>query len=695
MPFVMSRRWLAAGVVYALWCPAAAWAQGVQHPRELRGFDFRKDGAWRPLARLVQQRRALLLSQSAFGALNAPLAAAAPVPASAALAGVFKVPAVLFKFKDTGAFPFDTSLYNQVLFGATPPSGRPYTYRSYYRQLSTGLLDIQGQSYGLAQLDSNEVFYTGDTSSLCRSQNPFNSTNCDGIFSSAAIARMQTGLAEALRKVNLTVDFSQYADTTGFVPMVVFLQPALGGECGPRSAPQNHFWSHRYFLQTTFVTKDRDPNPAHPNQFVKISDYILEPAVGGASACDGTQIMPIGTVAHETGHGFGLPDLYDTGFATEGVGEYSLMSAGNYSSPSSPSRMDAWSLSQLGWVTVAPLGTSGAYTFGPPSATADTVFLIRPTGANTRGEYFLLENRQAVLTDSAMLRHHCQVWYQTVNPPVSCGGGLAVWHVDSTQIAQHGITVDNRVNAGPIHGLALLQADGFGNLDWNPSGPCPRAPVAGCSNRGDAGDLYPGPTGNQALGSATQPNDLLNSGLCSGLRMDSVSQVAPNGAMRLVLSLGRADSLVITTAAQLVGGQWGYAYGFTLGAACGTGSFTWVVDSGSTPRGLTLTSAGRLSGAPTDTGTYTFRTTVTSGASTARRTFTLRVSEPVLTLQQVLALAFQGPGATIDDQRRYLDAQGNANGKVDVGDVLRWLQRTGNVAATRALLGPGQGAVKP
>jgi immune inhibitor A len=681
--------------VCALVCPAAASAQGLRRVPEPRGFDFRKDGAWRPLARLVREHRALLLSQGAFGALNAPVAAAAPVPASAAVSGVFRVPAVLFKFKDTGTFLFDTSLYNQVLFGATPPSGRSYTYRSYYRQMSTGLLDIQGQSYGPAQLDSNEVYYTGGTSSQCQLQNPFNSPNCDGIFSGAAIGQMQAGLAEALRKVNLTVDFSPYADTSGFVPMVVFIQPALGGECGPRSAPQNHFWSHRYFLRTTFVTRNPDPNPNHPGQFVKISDYILEPGVGGPSSCDVTQIMPIGTVAHETGHGFGLPDLYDTGFATEGVGEYSLMGAGNYSSPFSPSRMDGWSLSQLGWVTVAPLGTSGAYTFGPPSATTDTVFLVRPTGANTRGEYFLLENRQAGQSDSAMLRMHCQVWYQTSMPPASCGGGLLVWHVDSTQIAQHGITFDNRVNAGPIHGLELLQADGFGNLDWNPNGRCTGAPVAGCSNRGDAGDLYPGPTGNRALGSATQPNDLLNTGLCSGLRVDSVSQVVPNGSMRLVLSLGRADSLVITTPAQLIGGQWGYTYGLTLGATCGAGSFTWVVDSGAPPRGLTLTSAGRLSGAPTDTGTFTFRTAVTSGASTARRTFTLRVSEPVLTLQQVLALAFQGPGATTDDQRRYLDVQGNANGKFDVGDVLRWLQRTGNVAATPALLRTGQGVLKP
>src|SRR5256886_14070186 len=49
---------------------------------------------------------------------------------------------------------------------------------------------------------------------------------------------------------------------------------------------------------------------------------------------------------HETGHGFSLPDLYDTDGSSEGVGEYSLMGSGNYTSSFSPSRMDVWSLNE-------------------------------------------------------------------------------------------------------------------------------------------------------------------------------------------------------------------------------------------------------------------------------------------------------------------------------------------------------------
>ena len=61
---------------------------------------------------------------------------------------------------------------------------------------------------------------------------------------------------------------------------------------------------------SSYVT--RTPYTGHPGEFLKVDDYIMQSALGGNTACDVLSPMPIGTVAHETGHTFGFPDLYDT-----------------------------------------------------------------------------------------------------------------------------------------------------------------------------------------------------------------------------------------------------------------------------------------------------------------------------------------------------------------------------------------------
>jgi hypothetical protein len=52
----------------------------------------------------------------------------------------------------------------------------------------------------------------------------------------------------------------------------------------------------------------------------------------------------------------------------------------------------------------------------------------------------------------------------------------------------------------------------------------------------------------------------------------------------------------------------------------GTSPFTWVVDSGALPPGLTLSPNGALSGTPTTTGNYSFSLRVTDGASPSQTT---------------------------------------------------------------------------
>ena len=155
MTAVTLPRSLAVALAAALVLPASIRAQAAPSlRREIAGFDFRKDGVWRRQARSVRAQRARLLAGRSFGALNAavaaagggPLSAGAPLAGAAAVSGVLRVPAVLFKFKDTpGAELRDTAQYDDVLFAPSPTgasAGRPYTYASWYAQLSNGLLSI-------------------------------------------------------------------------------------------------------------------------------------------------------------------------------------------------------------------------------------------------------------------------------------------------------------------------------------------------------------------------------------------------------------------------------------------------------------------------------------------------------------------------------------------------------------------------
>jgi M6 family metalloprotease-like protein len=745
-------------------------AQGPDVPpvrREIPGFDFRRDGVWRREARAVRATRARLLGRRRFDALNAPLGAAgvsgggiplsggAPLATATAVSGVLRVPAVLFRFRDTPPAQLRTAAqYDQVLFAPSPggaSAGRPYTYASWYAELSNGLLSVQGTTYGYVALDSNEVTYTGGTD--CTG-NPFLSSDCNGLFTNSdaldPVTRMQDGLREALRKIDNQVDWRQYdGNGDGYVDLVAFIQPALDGACGP--AGNNHLWSHRFYLNPPYVTHSLNSAGTH----LVVSDYILESGVGGNPSCDSTQIMPIGTVAHETGHGFGLPDLYDVSFNSEGIGEYSLMSSGNYSSPFSPSRMDVWSLSELGWVTIAPLPAGGTYSFGP-APTADTAFFVPVQPPNPRGEYFLLENRQAVRSDSAMIRIHCDV--SGVAFPRACGGGLLIYHVDSMQLANWTVFGMNTVNAGPIHGLEVVQADGLGNLDANPNG-CGGA-SAGCSDRGDGGDPYPGTHGNVALTQTSVPAARRNSdGKPAGFTIRQITQLAPAGPMQFllaypdwvvraadtaaviqfdavtyhvfrgVLDSGSVHSVAVDSVQLTAGGatrqefrSWSNGrmrtYSDTARATPDTAIARFarwheLVDSATsggtvtadTGMGHTLVASGTFfaEGTPvrltaTDTSAATVFLSWAGDTVSKSAQITLPMGRPYkvravflapLATADVVAQLLTGTSALTPQQLQDLDRLGNNNGVFDLGDFLAWVQATGAPlpAAARALLG--------
>jgi M6 family metalloprotease-like protein len=602
--------------------------------------------------------------------------------------------------------------------------------RTFYHEMSNGAFGVQGASLGWVLGDSAAAYYLG----ACGSGNAIDCGTGRG--------RLHGLFLGALADLDPTTDFGLYdndgadgipnsGDDDGFVDVVQFVQPVIGGECGGSGV-----WAHRFYLSalggTPYVTGDARTGGG----VVQVNSYTIGSGVGGSgpgnrSGCgNASQISGIGTMAHEFGHAIGLPDLYDTGGGTEGIGEWGLMSSGTYTSANSPTQMEAWSKEQLGWVTVVPLSAPDAYAISPV-VSRDSVYLLRPPPGvpNPRGEYFLLENRQATGSDTANM-----LVGGNTGPKV---GGLLIWHIDSAKVVSS--WGSNLVNAGTIHGVALVQADGLGHLDLTDGG-----------NRGDAGDPYPGSAGRASFSIATVPAARTNDGAYAGFVIDSVRQVVPGGAMAFRLGFGLqlavartgpgtvtstppvpADTLLAmgdevtlvatpdpgalfegwsgdtvtandtlrltmthpwsvrgTFALLLVTGApapgsavMGAAYALTLSASGGTGAYGWQLLSGALPAGVTLNGNGVISGVPEETGAFAATVRVTSGGQTQAIPIELTVTAPALVTPTVLG-ALLGTGGTLSaDEVRYLDLLGNRNGRLDVGDFHAFVATTGGAVS--------------
>jgi hypothetical protein len=102
----------------------------------------------------------------------------------------------------------------------------------------------------------------------------------------------------------------------------------------------------------------------------------------------------------------------------------------------------------------------------------------------------------------------------------------------------------------------------------------------------------------------------------------------------LSVSASTTTTVAITTSS-LASGKVGTAYSAGLGASGGTTPYKWSVTSGSLPGGLSLSSAGTISGTPTAAGTSSFTVQLTDSSSpalTATQTFSVVIASNTTTL---------------------------------------------------------------
>ena len=261
----------------------------------------------------------------------------------------------------------------------------------------------------------------------------------------AALPNAQTMARDALLAANPTVNFTPYDnDGNGFVDAFIVVHAGTGAET---NANPGDIWSHKWTIDGGAMTVDS----------TKVFAYLTVP-----------EDCRIGVCAHELGHLlFGFPDLYDTDNSSEGIGDWCLMAPGSWGGGGNhPTHPSAWCKANQGWVSVVNRTSNGIVSI-PDVKTSHTVYRLWKDGMPGK-EYFLVENRQQTGAFDASMP----------------GSGLLIWHIDENQTNNRD---DNH------YWVALMQADGRRDMELN-------------HNRGDAGDAFPGTSGNANFTATSTPN---------------------------------------------------------------------------------------------------------------------------------------------------------------------------------------------
>ena len=352
----------------------------------------------------------------------------------------FKVIAILVDFSDN-VEQVQPSSFDDLLYGNQTGSLKNYFTEVSYGNLTLVTLNLPSALGWLRAPQTYSYYVNG--------QNGF-----------GGYPRNAQKLAEdAVNLADPYVDFSQYDnDGDGYVDALFIIHSGPGAEF---TGNDNDIWSHKWQMH-------------EPQQMdgVTASIYSMEPEYWAAPGD-----MTCGVYAHEMGHSvFGLPDLYDYGYDSRGLGRWSLMAGGSWNGSlgASPAHPDAWCRIQMGWVSPTVVSTNMFGASIPGIENNPTIFRLWTTGQQG-SEYFLVENRRQSGYDAAL--------------PAS---GLLIYHVDEAVANNDNQWYPGHTNSGHYK-VALEQADGLWELETD-------------DNSGDGDDPFPGGTNNRTFDDNSTPD---------------------------------------------------------------------------------------------------------------------------------------------------------------------------------------------
>lgn len=375
-------------------------------------YATREKGRWAPSGMTPRQRglegRAVdppdrtspFAASSAAGSSPAGLLSAAPAAALGAPPAPAKALVILAAFTNQG-LSYSDGTWTNTFFGA---SGK--TIRTFYRQASKERF----------WFDPAEESQGATNDGLVRVTLAINHPNTASINDT-----VRSAVKEALIAADPYVDFAAFdangdkALSTSELHLVVVF---AGYEYSYSQSYMPYIWAHRWVLSTSVQPPTLDGISVASSS----GGYVL---VGERHA---THAATIGVICHELGHDLGLPDLYDTDGSSDGVGAHCLMGSGNWGAVSgdfqgqTPVLPSAYCRQLIGLSdarTVSGEGVTNALLqISDSTNLADMVRLNTPNSQ----QYFLIENRRLSGFDAGLY-----VFFG-----LSSGGGLAVWHVDTS-----------------------------------------------------------------------------------------------------------------------------------------------------------------------------------------------------------------------------------------------------------------------
>src|SRR5690606_2082802 len=226
---------------------------------------------------------------------------------------------------------YSAEAFQKHLFDGPNPTG---TVTDYFWETSYGQLYFTGSCAGWFNMPRKMSEYVGDNNGLGTSGGP----------------RFTLELVKAADSTMNFADYIQYYDGSGN-PRIGFIAVVHSGS--DAASGGNNIWSHRWNFRMVNGNKPYTTNDIDPvsGKYVLIDgDYAIQSELEGSSNFNGP-IKSIGVFAHEFGHIFGLPDLYDTDNSSEGLGNWCLMAGGSYggngATPETPVHLSAWAKQEL------------------------------------------------------------------------------------------------------------------------------------------------------------------------------------------------------------------------------------------------------------------------------------------------------------------------------------------------------------